>query len=76
MSLEEHAKRGDRYKTLCSLRDKLAQMIDCCDNGHDVSALSNQLTKVLADIDQMEKQNGSKRKQSALDKARRAAKRG
>lgn len=71
MSIEEAAKSGDKLQALYELRDKLAIMIDYCDNGHDVSALSNQFTRVLDQIADMEKaQAKGKRRKSSIEKAR------
>lgn len=76
MTIAETAKEGDRLETLYSLRDKLAEAIDATTNGHDISALTNQIMSVLKEIAELEKRQGSKKKQSALDRARAQVKRG
>lgn len=72
----EAAQSGDQLKTLRCLRDKLAESIDNADNGHDVSALSNQLTNVLKQIAELEKATGKHGRRTSIEKARKAAKRG
>lgn len=73
MSISETAATGDRLETLYALREKLADAIDASTNGHDISALTNQMMRVLEEISELEKRQGANKKQSALDKARAAA---
>lgn len=53
MSLRQTAHEGNRRATLEHLRDVLAEQIDNCESARDVAALSNRLTDVLAQIDEL-----------------------
>lgn len=53
--LAEYAKDGNRLETLRKLRDKLASTIDISESGRDIAALSRQLTSVLEQISELER---------------------
>lgn len=49
-SLHATVAKGDRLKSLCALRDRLAADLDVCESMRDVAALSQRLMDVLAQI--------------------------
>lgn len=51
--LADVAARGDRLETLRALRDRLAREIDLTASARDVAALSNRLTDVLQQIEDL-----------------------
>lgn len=55
MTLTETADRGEILDTLRALRHKLTDALDKSESGRDIAALSLQLQKVLAEINELEK---------------------
>lgn len=55
MSLVDSAASGNRLAALESLRDTLARNIEGADAAKDVAALSNQLTQVLKQVEELTK---------------------
>lgn len=56
--LADVAARGDRLETLRALRDRLAREIDLTASARDVAALSNRLTDVLEQIEDLTHDDG------------------
>ena len=56
MTLTEIAQKGERLATLKALRDKLTEVLDRTNSGRDTAALALQLQKVLAQIDELERE--------------------
>jgi hypothetical protein len=50
-SLSQVVASGDRFKSLESLRNLLAEAIESCESKRDLAALSRQLVSVLAQIE-------------------------
>lgn len=73
MSLAEAVKNGNELEILVETRKKIASQIDECDNGHDLSSLSDKMVKLCERITELEKQQKPKRK-TALDSVRKVRK--
>jgi len=73
MSLSEAVKNGNELEILVETRKKIASQIDECDNGHDLSSLSDKMVKLCERITELEKQQKPKRK-TALDSVRKVRK--
>lgn len=67
---------GDEYRILKATRDLVADRLEGSESGRDTAALSKQMQELTEKITAIEKKRGSKQKVSALEKARKAAKRG
>lgn len=64
MGIKETAASGDRLKTLEALRDTLSGWIDDAQYAKDIGPLSNQLQKVLTEIEAL---RPPEKKGTALD---------
>lgn len=73
MSLAEAVKNGNELEILIETRKKIAAQMDGCDNGHDLSSLSDKMVKLCERITELEKQQKPKRK-TALDSVRKVRK--
>ncbi|HAM14922.1 MAG TPA: hypothetical protein DCP91_03490 [Eggerthellaceae bacterium] len=73
MSLAEAVKNGNELEILIETRKKIAAQMDECDNGHDLSSLSDKMVKLCERITELEKQQKPKRK-TALDSVRKVRK--
>lgn len=73
MSLAEAVKNGNELEILVETRKKIAAQMDECDNGHDLSSLSDKMVKLCERITELEKQQKPKRK-TALDSVRKVRK--
>lgn len=73
MSLAEAVKNGNELEILIETRKKIASQMDECDNGHDLSSLSDKMVKLCERITELEKQQRPKRK-TALDSVRKVRK--
>ena len=73
MSLSEAVKNGNELEILVETRKKIASQIDECDNGHDLSSLSDKMVKLCERITELEKQQKPKRK-TTLDAVRKIRK--
>ena len=56
MTLSEVSKKGGYLATLKALRQKLADSLDESHSGRDIASLALQLQKVLAQIEELEKE--------------------
>lgn len=65
MSLVVAARSGDRLEALLSLRDVLAQQIECAERPSDVASLARQFRDTLAEIEKLGA--GVKKEGSVLD---------
>jgi len=73
MSLAEAVKNGNELEILIETRKKIAAQMDECDNGHDLSSLSDKMVRLCERITELEKQQKPKRK-TALDSVRKVRK--
>lgn len=73
MTLAEAVDSGNELSILIETRKKIAEQIDMCDNGHDLSSLSDKMVKLCERITELEKQQRPKRK-TALDSVRKVRK--
>lgn len=73
MSLAEAVNNGNELEILIETRKKIAAQMDECDNGHDLSSLSDKMVKLCERITELEKQQKPKRK-TALDSVRKVRK--
>lgn len=75
-SLVEAISSGDEYRILIATRNLVADRLEQSESGRDTAALSKQMQELTEKIAALEKKRGAKQKQSALEKARKAARRG
>lgn len=73
MSLKEAVDGGNELDILIETRRLIATQLALCDNGHDLSSLSDKMVKICERITELEKQQKPKRK-TALDSVRRMKK--
>jgi len=73
MSLIEAVKSGDELSILIETRLIVANELENCDNGHDLSSLSDKMVKLSERITELEKQQKPKRK-TTLDSVRKVKK--
>ena len=73
MSLTEAIENGDELDILIETRRLIAAQLETCDNGHDLSSLSDKMVKISERITDLEKQRKPKKK-TALDAVRKARK--
>ena len=73
MSLVEAVKNGDELEILLETRLIVAKQLDECENGHDLSSLSDKMVKISERITELEKQRKPKRK-TKLDEVRKVKK--
>ncbi len=75
-NLSDAIASGDELRILKATRDIVAEQMQSSVSGRDIAALSKQMQELTEKIAQLEKQQGTKRKQSALEKARKQVKHG
>lgn len=73
MSLCDAVDNGDELDILIETRRIVAAQLDVCENGHDLSSLSDKMMKISERITELEKQRKPKRK-TALDSVRKIKK--
>ena len=73
MSLSEAVENGDELAILIETRKAIAEQIDACQNGHDISSLADKMVKICERITELEKQQKPAKK-TALDSIRRVRK--
>ena len=73
MSLLQAVESGNELEILKETRLIVAAQLDLCDNGHDLSSLSDKMMKISERITELEKQRKPARK-TALDSVRRVRK--
>lgn len=73
MGLLEAVESGDELTILTETRRIVAAQMDACENGHDLSSLSDKMVKICERITELEKQQKPKRK-TALDAVRKIGK--
>lgn len=73
MSLTEAIENGSELEILIETRRLIAAQLETCDNGHDLSSLSDKMVKISERITELEKAQKPKRK-TALDSVRRLTK--
>lgn len=61
-NLIDAAKSGNKKDTLIALRDVLATTIQNCDSGRDMASNSKRLMEVMAEIENIEKEEEAQRK--------------
>lgn len=72
-TLVDAVSSGDEMRILKATRELVANQLQSTGSGRDMAALSKQMQELTVRISELEKRNGSRKKQSALDKARAAA---
>lgn len=73
MSLIEAVKSGNELEILIETRLIVAKELENCENGHDLSSLSDKMVKLSERITELEKQQKPKRK-TTLDAVRKIRK--
>ena len=73
MSLLQAVEEGDELSILIETRRIVAAQMDACENGHDLSSLSDKMVKICERITELEKQRKPKHK-TALDAVRKVRK--
>ena len=73
MSLIEAVKSGNELEILIETRLIVANELENCENGHDLSSLSDKMVKLSERITELEKQRKPKRK-TTLDAVRKIKK--
>lgn len=73
MSLLQAVEEGDELSILIETRRIVAAQMDACENGHDLSSLSDKIVKISERITELEKQRKPKHK-TALDAVRKIGK--
>ena len=73
MSLTEAIENGSELDILIETRRLIAAQLETCDNGHDLSSLSDKMVKISERITELEKAQKPKRK-TALDSVRKLTK--
>lgn len=73
MSLGEAVNNGSELDILYETRKLIAEQMDACDNGHDISSLADKMVKICERITELEKQRKPSKK-TALDSIRRTRK--
>lgn len=73
MSLIQAIEDGDELAILIETRKIVAEQLNSCDNGHDLSSLSDKMVKLCERITELEKQQKPKRK-TTLDAVRKIKK--
>lgn len=73
MSLKEAVDGGNELDILIETRRLIATQLAMCDNGHDLSSLSDKMVKICERITELEKQRKPSKK-TALDSVRRIRK--
>lgn len=73
MSMLRAVEDGDELAILTETRRIVAAQMDVCENGHDLSSLSDKMMKICERITELEKQRKPKHK-TALDAVRKIKK--
>ena len=73
MSLMQAVEDGDELAILIETRRIVAMQMDACENGHDLSSLSDKMVRICERITELEKQRKPKHR-TALDAVRKIAK--
>lgn len=73
MTLSEAIASGNELEILTETRRLIAAQLEQCDNGHDLSSLSDKMVKISERITELEKQRKPKQK-TALDSIRKLKK--
>lgn len=73
MSMLRAVEGGDELAILIETRRVVAAQMDSCENGHDLSSLSDKMVKLCERITELEKQRKPKHK-TALDAVRKIKK--
>lgn len=73
MSMLRAVEDGDELAILTETRRIVAAQMDVCENGHDLSSLSDKMMKICERITELEKQRKPKHR-TALDAVRKIAK--
>ena len=73
MSMVRAVEGGDELAILIETRRVVAAQMDSCENGHDLSSLSDKMVKLCERITELEKQRKPKHK-TALDAVRKIKK--
>lgn len=73
MSLKQAIESGDELAILTETRKIVGAQLDACENGHDLSSLSDKMVKLCERITELEKQRKPKHK-TALDAVRKVKK--
>ena len=73
MSLIKAVEAGNELEILIETRLLVAKELESCENGHDLSSLSDKMVKLSERITEMEKQQKPKRK-TTLDAVRKIRK--
>lgn len=73
MSLKKAIEDGDELAILTETRRIVAKQMDACENGHDLSSLSDKMVKLCERITELEKQRKPKHR-TALDAVRKVKK--
>ncbi|MBO7701970.1 MAG: hypothetical protein J6S36_03565 [Eggerthellaceae bacterium] len=73
MSMIRAVEGGDELAILIETRRVVAAQMDSCENGHDLSSLSDKMVKLCERITELEKQRKPKHK-TALDAVRKIKK--
>lgn len=69
MSLSDKVENGSELDILYETRRIIAEQMDACENGHDISSLADKMVKLCERITELERQQRPKRK-TALDAVR------
>lgn len=72
-TLEQAIASGDELRILYATRRIVASQLEDCQSGRDTASLSKQMQDLTARIATIEKQRGSSKKETALEKARKKA---
>lgn len=73
MSMLRAVEDGDELAILTEARRIVAAQMDVCENGHDLSSLSDKMMKICERITELEKQRKPKHR-TALEAVRKIAK--
>ena len=73
MSMLRAVEDGDEHAILTATRRIVAAQMDVCENGHDLSSLSDKMMKICERITELEKQRKPKHR-TALDAVRKIKK--
>lgn len=73
MNLIDAVNDGNELEILIETRKMIATQMEECDNGHDLSSLSDKMVKLCERITELEKQRKPKKK-TTLDSVRKVRK--
>lgn len=69
MSITQAVANGDELEILVETRRVIAEQMESCENGHDLSSLADKMVKISERITELEKQRKPARK-TALESIR------